>query len=114
MRSDALGYVNDVCRQVIEIESQIERSHEKLGSKRFLRIDYEAFCLNPTQTVHAVASFVGDVRIREDRLRDDLRPFRPSIQSRLTAEETARMEYVLRNEYDIRTPGSRNERGDSG
>ena len=108
IHSDPLGYVDDVCRQVMEMEAQLARAKEELGPERFLEVDYEAFCREPRRAVHAVATLVRDVRIREQRLKE-LQPFQPSNQSRLTTEEKARMERVLQTASSSAAPGRRTE-----
>lgn len=95
VHSDPLGYVDDVCKQVMQMESRFELAKAELGADQFLEVDYEAFCRDPEATVKAVASLVPNVRVLEQRVRDELRPFSPSKKSRLTAEEIARMEDVF-------------------
>jgi hypothetical protein len=92
---DPLGYVDDVCHQVIETRNQLRLAKVQVGTDRFHEIDYDAFCRDPCQAVDGVSSFVPKTRVHRQRLNDELRPFQPSNQSHLTADEMGRMERVL-------------------
>jgi hypothetical protein len=94
-QNDPLGYVDDVCQQVIESRARLQRARTMMGAERYLEIDYDAFCLDPRNAVMRVASFVPQTRVMEQRIAQELRPFRPSNQCRLTADETQRIEQVL-------------------
>jgi hypothetical protein len=95
VHSDPLGYVDDVCRQVVEMEAQLHRAQEDAGQDRFLEIDYDEFCLDPRRAVYAVSSLVPHVQVHEDRVTRELRPFKRSNELRLTPEEQRRMDEVF-------------------
>jgi hypothetical protein len=94
-RSDQLGYMDDVYTQVMEMEGRLKQAKRQVGPERFMELEYEAFCQDPCRAVAAVASRVPHVRVREERVRRELRPFEVSKKSRLTTEEAERLENLL-------------------
>jgi hypothetical protein len=103
-RSHPLGYVDDVYAQVVEMEDRLAQARREIGPERFMEVEYELFCSDPRRAVRTVASFVPNVRVREERLRRELRPFEVSKQSRLTTEEQARLEQLLGSGSSVRAP----------
>jgi hypothetical protein len=56
--SDPLGYVDSVCRQVIEVERRLRRDVQTLDAGRIIEVRYEAFCADPGENLERISRAV--------------------------------------------------------
>lgn len=51
---DPLAYIDDICKQVHQVNQVIAKNREKIDPKRYFRIAFEEFCENPGAFVQIV------------------------------------------------------------
>ena len=93
--SDHLGYVDDVCRQVSDIDMEIDRQLADVDPSRVLQVTYESFCEQPQHWVTRVTESFRGVKLNPGRSLDDLPSFRVSQKMTVSAAEHQRMLQAL-------------------
>jgi hypothetical protein len=94
--SDPLGYVDDVCDQITEIDKKLAQATSALDPGRIQEIRYEDFCRNPTEHVQRLLQWVP--QLKSAAASDiDLSAFPVSNKVRLTAPEAQRIRESLLN-----------------
>lgn len=61
-----LGYVQDVCDQVMRNQSEQLDSFSKLSPERFVQIQYEQFCDRPDEIIDEVVAHIPQLQRRKD------------------------------------------------
>jgi hypothetical protein len=91
-----LGYVDSVCRQVVEVERTLQREVETLAPARVIDVRYEGFCADPGESMDRIATRVCDVPVNIGAVRRELRlTARPSGERRVSPAEMQRLERCL-------------------
>lgn len=58
-----LGYVDDVCHQVTQIEQRLDEQLQAIASSRIIEGRYEDFCHNPEALLNCMIERIPDLRI---------------------------------------------------
>ncbi len=93
---DPLGYVDDVCDQLYEIESRIQRETSGIDSKQMIEVTYEKFCDDPKSVLQQLRQTVPGLQLRESLIADELQPFRRSLGKELSPAEEQRLSQSLK------------------
>ncbi|MCA9034979.1 MAG: sulfotransferase [Planctomycetaceae bacterium] len=88
---DRLAYVDDVCDQIVQIEQELDEQLSRIPSDRVVEVTYEGFCENPIAALREIVSQIPQVRLREDLIEAELKPFRVSSVISLTSDEHRRV-----------------------
>jgi hypothetical protein len=89
---DPLSYVDDVCRQIVSIDTEMNRQLGTVAAERIVEITYEGFCEDPTYSIRQVASKIAGLE-RNPRLSlDDLPAFEVSSKLTISTEEQSRIQ----------------------
>ena len=99
--SDPLSYVDDVCDQVLEIEVELEEQLKHISPDRILECSYEDFCETPHSILRWITTQVPGVKLREDLIESELRPFAVSSTVTLSDAEKKRVLSRLRSATEI-------------
>lgn len=51
---DPMAYIDDICRQVYEVDQLLAKNKEKIDPKKYIRVSYAEFCENPGALVQIV------------------------------------------------------------
>ena len=51
---DPMAYIDDVCKQVFEVNEIIDQNRAKIHPKKYFRVSYEEFCQNPAALVQII------------------------------------------------------------
>ena len=108
-QKDELSYVDDVCEQIIRIERDLDRQLSQIPAERILEITYEGFCEHPHLTLREIADSFSHVKVREQLMQSELRPFQISASVNVTQAEQQRIEQHLDRYSDSRSLVSRPE-----
>lgn len=100
---DPLGYIDDVCDQILEIETRLTREELALGRDRFFEISYERFCADPGRFVQKISHWIWNTGVKDDRYQRELKPFQVTNARLLDRDEFARIEFRLRDLRDRRS-----------
>lgn len=90
-----LGYIDDVCEQLVDIETRLVGQLDSVERDRVIECSYEDFCTDPRQILDMVCAAVPQIRLRTDRVAGGLRPFEISQTLRLGSAERRRIERNL-------------------
>jgi hypothetical protein len=94
--TDRLGYVDSVCRQVVEIDRKLAEDRHRLPAERFIDVQYEHFCENPAELVAEISTRIWGATTDSTVVRRELNlGGRSSNQRRVTAEEFERIQICL-------------------
>jgi hypothetical protein len=69
-------FIQDVCEQVLFHEKMIMEQQQRIGTQRFWIVSYENFCSHPAQLVMRVAEEILQKPIDEEKLKQNLGPFK--------------------------------------
>lgn len=94
---ESLGYVDDICDQLIAIETRLNQQLATLDNSRYVETTYEDFCKEPVTVLREIASQFGGIRLNENLIRDELKPFSASSDLRLSSQEQERVERRFAN-----------------
>lgn len=89
--ADPLAYVDDVCDQVLRIETELKEQLQRIPQDRIIEFTYEEFCEAPEIILRQIVSRIEGVQLNEELIRSELRPFATSSSMELTAAETERL-----------------------
>ena len=93
--TDPLAYVDDVCRQIVSIDAEMDRQLATVSASRVVDLTYEGFCENPALGVSRVASAFDGLELNSRLSPDDLSPFEVSRKLTISHEEQARIQECL-------------------
>jgi hypothetical protein len=88
-----LGYVDDVCDQIKEIEMQLQSQLNQIDTKRIHLVQYEDFCGDPAGFLKNLQTVVPELQLRDDVIRDQLKPFVISKSQPASSEELERLRH---------------------
>lgn len=91
MTEDPLAYVDDVCRQVLQIEAELDEHLKHIPPDRIVEFTYEGFCEAPDATLRWIAARIPGVQLNEDLIQSELRPFAASAKFTLSPAEKERL-----------------------
>lgn len=89
--SDPLAYVDDVCRQIFEIDQEMNQQLSKVSSSRIVELTYEGFCEDPAHGVRIVADYFAGLELNKQAELSRLPPFEVSQKLTLSTEEQQRI-----------------------
>jgi len=92
---DTLGYVDDVCEQVLQIERELSDRLDSIDPGRVYEIRYEDFCERPRSILQELTEQFPELECTGDALQSCPESFRRSESVPLTAEEEARLHSCL-------------------
>jgi hypothetical protein len=95
----AESYIDDVCRQVFDIDMMVQAEKRRLGRHRFVELSYEGLCADPASAVQDVHQRIWRSTLDEDALRFQLRPLPAHNEVMLDRGEVARIEARLAELY---------------
>ena len=90
--ADSLAYVDEVCRQVIEIDIELDRQLATVSEDRVFGVTYEGFCDNPAGSIRAIAEAFDGVRLNDRLDLAELPPFQVSQELSISKEEQIRIQ----------------------
>jgi hypothetical protein len=94
--TEALGYIDSVCRQVVDIERRLTADCQAVSAARIIEVSYEAFCERPADAIGAVARRVWGTSADPVKASRQLDPVGQSTNvPRLSSEELARIQQQL-------------------
>ena len=94
--TDPLGYVDSVCRQIVEIERKLREDCGTLSASRFMDVQYERFCENPAAHIAEISNRIWGTPIDTTIIQRELAPaVRSSNERRVTQEEFDRIQMCL-------------------
>jgi hypothetical protein len=94
--SDRLGYVDAVCRQIMEVERKLAEDTRMLASNRLIDIQYEAFCENPGAAIVEISRRVWGAPSSTLPVVPEVQPHRQSDnRHRVNPEELERIRGCL-------------------
>ncbi len=94
--TDPLGYVNVVCRQIMDVERKLTEDTRTLPAARLIEIQYEAFCENPAGAIVEISRRVWGAPSSTLPVVPEVQPHRQSDnRSRVTPEELERIRGCL-------------------
>jgi hypothetical protein len=96
MTTDPLNYVDDVCDQVLQIETELDDQLKHVPSNRIIECSYEDFCEAPEKILHWIAVRVPGVKLRDDLIQSELCPFTVSSKVTVSEAEMERLSSRLR------------------
>lgn len=91
---DPLVYVDDICRQVFEVERVLDKLQAQIPSERYYSISYEQFCADPLRIVREIARFMGQPEPSETEL-VGLHPFQNTNKKKVSDQEWERIQGSL-------------------
>jgi hypothetical protein len=86
-----LGYVDDVCDQVLRVRAQCRRDLRGVAPERVVEVSYEAFCRDPAGVIAGVSRRVLGAGLDVEALRTELPPFRSTNRLQLETAEAERI-----------------------
>lgn len=89
-KADPLGYIDDICSQVQEVNRIIAEGRKKIDPEKYIRVSFEGFCNNPSETVKKLAKIAFKTKIEFKDL-DDLEFSTAANSQRLNQEEFDRI-----------------------
>jgi len=94
--SDPLGYVDSVCRQVVEVERTLRRDVPTLEPARIIEVRYEEFCADPADSLERISGRVWATPVDTSVARRELHlKARRSGERRVTRAELERINRCL-------------------
>ena len=93
---DPLGYIDDICHQVYEVDLLLSKNRAKIDPKKYFRISYEDFCENPSDIIKLVGIQALGQKIDDTGLAN-LKFSKVSNGQRLTDEEFNRIKTCFKN-----------------
>ncbi len=94
--SDPLGYVDDICDQLIEIENQLQTQIRQVAASRIHSIQYEDFCRNPAALLVSLHDKIPEIHLRDSVVDQQLKPFEISKSKAATPDELTRIQQRLK------------------
>lgn len=88
---DPLGYVDDVCRQILSIDTKLNRQLKTVNPERIVELTYEGFCEDPAYNIRLVASKITGLELNPHRNLDVLPAFKTSSNLTISIDEQSRI-----------------------
>ena len=92
---DPLGYVDDICDQLIDIENRLQSQIKQVDSSRIHPIQYETFCRNPAIFLKSLHDKIPEIRLRQNIIDQQLKLFSVSTSKPVKDDELARIQQRL-------------------
>ena len=92
---DPLGYVDDICDQVLEIERDLQLQLNQVSASRIHSVAYESFCRDPVAMMEQIHDAIPDVRLRTDVIQKQPFPFKISNAQSVDDDELRRIQARL-------------------
>ena len=92
---DPLAYVDEVCRQVIDIDVEMDRQLATVADSRILNLTYEGFCENPGKSIKSIADKFDGLQLNPRLNVAELPPFKVSQKLSISEEEQVRVRECL-------------------
>lgn len=89
--SDPLGYVDDVCDQILLIEKELDEQLALIPQDKIVEVTYEGFCEDPQAALQFIGRSIPGVSLKQDLIDTELRTFTASSGCSLTAAERDRL-----------------------
>ncbi len=89
---EPLGYVNDVCDQLIKIKNRLQEQQAGVDSARYVEISYESFCQQPETELQRIADGIQLLQLDNELMAQELVPFAVSANLRLSKQEQEQIE----------------------
>lgn len=86
-----------VVEQVLRIQEEVSEARRRVGSERFLAIEYSALCRAPARECRRVHSFLARQSCRVDWLREPPRRFRERKVRKVSERDWRRLQEYLRH-----------------
>ena len=93
---DELGYIDAICRQVLQVEKRIEKATSQIDPNRLAVVHYEEFCNDPAWVIRKTHNMAFDKPYDEGQLKG-LEPFRHTNVQRLPDKEFHRIQTSIAN-----------------
>lgn len=89
---EPLGYVNDVCDQLIKIKNRLREQQAAVDPQRCVETTYELFCENPKRELQRIAEHISELSLDTKLMSEELTQFSISAKVRLSEEEVKQIE----------------------
>lgn len=98
---DPLGYINDICKQLNEININWDNQKTQISPDKVIEIKYEEFCQNPYEHILNVVNKIPYLMLRDSLAIKQLKPFKVSNSRKL---ETCELERAINmfNKFGIK------------
>lgn len=93
--SEPLGYVNDVCDQLLRIKDRLQEQQTAVNPERFVETNYETFCQDPAEELRRIAEHISTLQLDEQLMASELTPFEISAKVKLSQQEQEQIERRL-------------------
>ncbi len=94
--ADPLGYVDSVCRQIVDLDRKLSQEVLSLATHRVIHIQYEDFCASPGDSIARISDRVWGAPVDTTAVRRELRLVaRSTAQQWVTPQERERIERCL-------------------
>lgn len=90
MGRNGIGYVDDVCRQVINVDLELDKAKSLICPDYYIQISYERFCDYPSQAVKRVYKQIWGEEL-PGQLLSNLQPFQNMNRKAISDEEFDRI-----------------------
>lgn len=93
-----LGYVDDICAQVHQVEQELDEGKGLVDPDKYIQVRYETFCENPQSVVQAVSKQIWGNELPESEL-TGLEPFKATNRQKISDEEFERIQACVASLY---------------
>lgn len=93
-----LGYVDDICQQVYEVEQELDKGKSLVDPDKYIQLRYEEFCQDPQSIVQKVSRQIWGKEVAEADLRG-LDPFKATNKQKISDEEFERIQACVASLY---------------
>jgi len=90
--SDPLGYVDDICDQLIDIENHLQAQINQVAASRIHLVQYENFCRDPAAFLISLQDKISEIKLRDSVMDQQLKPFEISKSKSATPDELTRIQ----------------------
>lgn len=93
--NDPLAYVDDVCKQIVDIDTELNRQLDTVSQDRIVNLTYEGFCEDPASSIGRIVNAFDGLSLAPELNIKDLPPFEISQSLSLTSDEQNRIQTQL-------------------
>lgn len=97
--NDPLQYIDDICKQVYQVDQILAEGRKKIDPKKYIRVSYVSFCKNPGKTIQKVGREFMNYDVRSEELMN-LKFSTKSNEQRLDDLEFKRICTCIEKLYD--------------
>ncbi len=90
-KSHPLAYVDDVCRQIVSIDTEMNRQLATVHPERVVEMTYEGFCEDPAYRIRRIASKIAGLELTPHLNLDQLPAFEISSTLTISKAEQSRI-----------------------